>query len=148
MKLFATGCTKTLEETEKRVVTWDQRWKNEDPFAGMSVRNRHSGDYVGYIVMGYGDEPNSSEIAYGFKESEWNKGYGYESIGATVLFLGKILSKNNFKVNGNQEFKRVIATSNILNPASKKILEKLGFSVYKQSEKWGSKRNHFELRIE
>lgn len=48
---------------------WDQRWKNEDPFAGMNIRNKYSGDYVGYVVMGHGSELNSSEIAYVIRES-------------------------------------------------------------------------------
>ena len=96
--------------------------------------------------MGYGEETNSSEIATAVKESEWNKGYAYELVGATVLFLGPILKKNKFKVNG-QSFQRVIATSNVLNPASNKVLEKLGFSKYKMSNKFGSTRAHYELII-
>lgn len=50
------------------------------------------------------------------RENEKMTGYGYESVGATVLFLSKILKKNNYKVNKNHEFKRIIATWNILQP--------------------------------
>ena len=99
----------------------------------MNVRNKKTGEYIGYVVMGYGGEANSSEIAYIIRENEWNKGYGYESLGAVSLFLSKILSQSSFKINGNQEFKRVIATSNINNPSSKRILEKSGFTVYDTS---------------
>ncbi len=102
MKLFSTGSTKKLEEAEERVTNWSQRWKNEDPFSGMSVRNKHSGDYVGFFVLGHRKEHNSSEIVCALRDDELNKGYGYECVGASVLFLSKILKKNNFKVNDNQ----------------------------------------------
>lgn len=53
----------------------------------------------------------------------WNKGFGYESVGSVALFLSQIIVKNQFKINDkNEDFKRVIATANILNIASQKIL--------------------------
>lgn len=72
--------------------------------------------------MGFGGEPNSSEVAYMIREDKWNQGFGYESLGALTLFLSKILIKNNFKINSNEDFKRVIATANIENRGSMRIL--------------------------
>ena len=60
MKLFASGNVLTLEETQKRVDSWDERWRKENPFAGMNVWHKQSGQYIGYMVMGYGEEANSS----------------------------------------------------------------------------------------
>lgn len=72
--------------------------------------------------MGFGSEPNSSEVAYMICEDKWNRGFGYESVGALTLFLSRKLMENNFKVNKNDEFKRIIATASIENVASCKIL--------------------------
>ena len=88
MKLFATGQTKNLEDTQKRVDGWEAKWHNKDPFAGMEIR-KQTGEYLGYIVMGYGAEENSSEIAYMIREEEWGKGYGYEALGTLSLFLSE-----------------------------------------------------------
>ena len=113
--------------------TWTQRWDSENPFSALLIRSLGTNDFVGYIVMGFGEGEGTSEIAYILRESYWGRGFGYESVGAVSLFLSRVLMKNQFKVNANQEFKRVTATSNILNVPSQKILEKCGFKVYTQS---------------
>lgn len=110
---------------------WVKRWNSEIPFSAIAIRSRVNNDFIGYVVMGFGSETESSEVAYIIREEMWGKGFGYESVGAVTLFLSQVLIRNQFRINEKkEEFKRVVATSNILNIASQKILEKCGFKKY------------------
>lgn len=53
-------------------------------------------------MMKSSEEDNSCEVSCITKESSWNKGVAYESTGASVFFLTKVLRENNFKVKGGQ----------------------------------------------
>jgi len=61
---FAQGETKPREYVERRIQIWDNRWKKRDPFAGLSVYLRDTEEFLGHIVLGHGDSPGISELAY------------------------------------------------------------------------------------
>ena len=68
---------------------WVKRWNSGVPFSALVIRSRSENHFIGYVVMGFGGESESSEIAYAIREEMWNKGFGYESVGAVTLFLSQ-----------------------------------------------------------
>ena len=100
------------------------------------------------MVLGGADEENSSEIAYMIRSDEWEKKYGYEAVGALVLFYAPALkSQDDCQLPNGEPFERIIATSRQDNVRSQGILKKLGFKIYGQSEKFRAVRDLYELRV-
>ena len=150
MGKYATGQTKTEEETQQRIKGWVARWDKGNPFAGLVVLLKHSQqeeEFLGHVILGGGDEDNSSEMAYMIRADQWNQGYGYEAAGALVLFLGPEIVKHGYKLPNGQTFNHIIATSREDNIPSVKILQKLGFVAYKRTEKYGHLRDHYKLTM-
>lgn len=54
MAFFATGKTKTLEETAKCVERWVNRWNKGNPYSAFAMFDRESGSFVGHIISGGG----------------------------------------------------------------------------------------------
>ena len=148
MRHYMSGDTLPLERTKKRLERWEQRWKKHYPFAGFTITRKHSQAFVGYIVMGNGEEKNSAEMARAIKFSEQGKKIGTEIAGAISLYWAPFLRKQGYKVNNDQNFDRIITTNKAENIASWKSVENLGFSRYKTSVKYGYKRNHYELWLD
>jgi RimJ/RimL family protein N-acetyltransferase len=146
MEKFATGETKDEVYTKARIDGWVKRWRDKNPFAGLTIRTKE-GEFIGHVVLGGGDEPNSSEVAYMLKEDKWNQGFGYEAVGASVLFYAAELKKQGYPLPSKELFTRVIATTRKDNAASESIQKKIGMTYYKSSEKFGHHRDHYELSI-
>ena len=152
MEKYATGKTKDKAYTEQRIAAWVDRWREKNPFAGLVVRLKPQGyqaegEFLGHVVLGGGDELNSSELAYMIRADRWRQGYGSEAMGAAVLFFAPEMAQRGYKLPNKEPFERIIATSRKDNTASVRILNKLGFSVYKQTDKYGHTRDHYELAV-
>ena len=165
MRTYGTGEVKDREYSEKRISGWAKRWRQGNPFSGLAIwlkprKPQHDDDkpeeeqdenmeFLGHVVLGGGDEPNSSEIAYLIRADRWRKGYATEAVGAAVLYFAREMALAKYKLPGakQQEFERIIATTRTDNPASFMILKELGFQVYKQSNKYGHTRDHYELHV-
>ncbi len=150
MAKYGTQTTKNQEYTQDRINTWVNRWNANNPFAGLAVLLKHSQqeeEFLGHVILGGGDEANCSELAYMIREDKWNQGYGYEATGALVLFLGPEIVKRGYKLPNGQTFKYIVATAREDNIPSVKILHKLGFVAYMQTEKYGHPRDHYKLTM-
>lgn len=66
MNTYATGETKDSAYVQKRIATWVDRWNKGDPFSGFAVYEKESEEFMGLIVLGHGDAPGQSEIAFMF----------------------------------------------------------------------------------
>jgi len=95
--------------------TWFTYWlivlKNENIGAGM----------LGF--KGYPNEEGSTEIGYGIDPAYQNKGYMSEAVRALVEWAF------------THPFCQVITATEVENPASKRLLEKLGAHLVSQTEK-------------
>lgn len=107
MAKFGDGQVKTAEATTKRFETsWRKRWLNSDPFSAMAVTlitpNADPLNYpiIGHVVMGYGDNPGQSELAFALLPEYWNQGYGTEAVTAVVKTLGPQLVQKGYLVDG------------------------------------------------
>ena len=81
MSKFANGETKTREDIVTRVNdVWVKRWHQNDPYSGLTVFKNDTDEFLGHVVIGHGDAPGQSEIAYLFMKNHWNKGFGTEEL--------------------------------------------------------------------
>jgi len=143
MEKFATGQCRDIEYVTQRVASWADRWQQGVPFSAFTLRKPDDSCFLGTMVLGGADEPNSSEIAYMIKYDEWGKGYGSEAVGELMQYAASLHRKGASLPNG-EIFNRVIATCRQDNKRSYRVLQKLGFSVYKTSQKFGHTRDHYE----
>lgn len=145
MEKFGTGEVRTRTFVEDRIANWIQRWESGDPFGAYAIR-LNSGEFVGHIVLGHGDDPGHSELAYLIRDDYWGRGYGSEAAQAVVQNIAPILRAYGFSVEG-ETFSYIDATARPDNPASIKILEQLGMKVIGTSEKFGAFREHFRIEV-
>lgn len=146
MRKFATGQTKTMVEVYDRLKGWIKRWHERDPYSAMSVFKKDTNEFVGYVVLGHGDRPGESEMAGLEVTATWKKGYGAEAAKAMVKTFAPATVNEGFKLEG-KTLSRIVATARPDNPASYKILEKLGMHIAKKEEKYGALRNHYAIDL-
>ena len=98
------GASPTDEEVERWIGgTW-------------AVRERATGEVIGDCTLFFAEEHGAWELAYGFRRDRWGRGYATEA-GAACL-------RHGFEELG---LDRVVADVDPANPASVRVLEKLGF---------------------
>ena len=158
MAKYATGDTKDKEMVEQRIDFLSDRWKNKNAFSGFSIwlknednnseQDKDNQEFLGHAFLDQADEPNSAELGYALHANQWNKGYASEAAGAVVLFYARKLASAEYKLPNGNSFKRILGTVKTDNPASSKILERIGFNYYKQNKRFGSLRNYYELQID
>jgi RimJ/RimL family protein N-acetyltransferase len=146
MKKFGTGDTRNPEQVTERVKGWADRWKKKIPFSSLAVRKQTDDNVIGQVVLGFGDAPGESELAYLFGREHWGQGFGTEAVLPVVKQYAPALASKKYEIDG-QPFSTITATSRVDNPASIKILEKAGMTVEKQEEKFGHMRNHYRKTL-
>lgn len=154
MEKYANGATRTPAETTQRFEnSWLVRWQTGDPFSALAVTLVTPGidpkDYpvIGHVIMGHGDEPGQSELAYALFPEFWNQGYGWEAVSAVARTFGAELVQKGCEVEG-KPFSEIVATTRVDNIASYKILKDLGMQEIGRSEKYGHERVHFSITTE
>lgn len=146
MEKFATGVTRTQEAAQGSVITWMERWKSKNPFSSLAVNTQDHDEFVGQVVLGYGEHPGESELAYLFAKKHWGQGLGTEAVTPVVKLYAHELAKKQYKVNG-QPFTTIVATARVDNVGSVKILEKTGMTLEKEEEKFGHMRKHYRKTV-
>ncbi len=144
MAKFATGLTINMMQVYERMKVWIKRWAERDPYSPMAVYHKDTNQFVGLISLGHGDRPGESEIAFLQVSPNWNKGYGSEAAKAMVKAFAPATVREGFKLEG-KPLTKIVATARPDNPASCKILEKLGMHLDKKEHKFGALRNHYSL---
>ncbi len=145
MGKFATGEVRDRAYVDGRINAWVERWKSGDPFGGFVIRDR-SGQFIGHVVLGHGDDPGHSEIAYLIRADNWGQGYGSEAVRGVVQGLAPLLRAYGYSVE-NGDFCFIDATARPDNPGSGKILTNLGMGVVSTSEKFGAVREHYRGEV-
>ncbi len=82
-----------------------------------SVILKASGKYIGYCGFQYCKILKGTEILFGYSSQYWGNGYAFEAAGALLSYGMETLG-----------YDRVVAAVNPRNPASEKILMKLGMT--------------------
>lgn len=146
MQRYATGQIKTREEIETRIKDiWVKRWHQNEPYAGLAVFMEDRNEFLGHVVIGHGDAPGQSELAYLFKKNHWGKGFGKEAVTAVVKEYAPATVMEGYTLEG-KTLETIMATARPDNPGSVKILERLMHKVG-ESEKYGALRYHFSINL-
>lgn len=146
MQKYATGETKDLAYVNKRISTWTARWENHDPYSGLCIRDKTTNQFIGHIVLGYGDRPGQSEFAVALKKEFWGKGYGTEAAAAVIQNYSAELMARGYLLEG-QPLEEINATSRVDLIAGNKILSQVMGDPVRQEEKYGALRNHYSLKL-
>ena len=148
MGKFATGETKDRAYVENRINNcWVKRWSQKDPYSALAaVKNDGTDDFVAHVVLGHGDEAGSSELAYFVTKHLWSQGYGKEAVQSVVEEYAPATVKEGYLLEG-KALTKITATARPDNPASVKILEKVGMVKVGEEEKYGALRYNYALDL-
>lgn len=145
MDKFATGETKTKEEIQKRIKgIWRCRWEQNNPYAGMTILRKENKEFLGHIVLGYGNAPGEAELAYLLKKVYWGHGFGTEAVAAIVNEYVPATIQRGYTLKG-KPLSKINATVRPDNPASEKILKKIGMNKIGEEEKYGALRHYYSI---
>lgn len=130
MKCFASGKPREEQMTFERVKqVWIPRWQDNDPRSAFTVFLKNDpGTMIGSVILGTGEGPGRSELAYLFFDNFWGKGFGSEAVSALVndyaltLIEYKYDFARGFKDCPPMVLARIDATASPDNIASCKIL--------------------------
>ncbi|MDX8431046.1 MAG: GNAT family N-acetyltransferase [Candidatus Algichlamydia australiensis] len=159
MSLFANRNPVSKEKTLLRCINWIKRWESGNPFSAMSIFTRE-GEFIGYAVMGYGDDPDTgeenapglSEFAIIIDSDYWGLGYGTEAAGVMLFKLAPELKDKKFSLSG-APLQRVIFTTSPDNPGMVRLCEKLGIGIQRTfgpnepGNPWNFEKYFYELEI-
>jgi RimJ/RimL family protein N-acetyltransferase len=150
-KLVGTGSTLSAELVSQKIQRWINRWSAHNPFSGYVVLERHSGNFVGQIILKPVKDksteeltflPGIAEIGYLSMKMHWRKGYGKEYTHAIVNHLVPCLIKQNLQVKGCS-IRSLIATAGCNNTASNRILNTF-MRFTQEKERYGSARMWYQ----
>jgi len=147
MRKFGTGETKTREEMQLRIKDlWAKRWHQNDPYAGLAAFKKDTDEFVGHILIGHGDEAGQSVLEYLFMKNHWGQGFGTEAATAVVHEYAPATVKEGYTLEG-KSLENITATARPDNPASMRILEKLGMHRLGEIEKFGAVRQKYTINL-
>ena len=115
-KEYTGGVTRLIYR--KRQAVFEQECSLEFSANGaeFAVIEKECGIYIGYCGFRYSEKLCGCEFLFGYCRDCWGKGYATEAAYAVLEFLFKTYSHETY-----------IATVDIENTASKRVLEKVGF---------------------
>jgi RimJ/RimL family protein N-acetyltransferase len=143
MTYYVRGTPKTPEWVTSRLSCWVQRWIDGDPFSALAIFKEE--EFIGHIVMGYGDRPGQSEIAFVILPEYWMRGYGTEAVEAVLKHYAPEIARRQVKVNG-APLEVVEATTKPDNIAANKILMRY-MSCDRQEYRYDGIRNVYALQL-
>lgn len=146
MEKFGTGETKTREKTQERIEKWVKRWQANNPYAGLAVFEKATGRFVGHVILGQTSLPGVAEIAYLFHKANWKQHYGTEAVAALVQEYAPATVQEGYTIK-DKPLEKIVATARVDNPASFRILEKVGMHYDKTEERFGAPRAHYSIEI-
>ncbi len=147
MEKFANGEPKTKDEMRVRINDiWVKRWHNKDPYSGLAVFKSDTDDFLGHVVLGHGDTPGESELAYLFNHNYWGKRYGTETVTTIVKEYAPATVKEGYILEG-EPLKKIVATTRPDNLPSIRILQKVGMHLDKVEEKYGNLRLNYSVTL-
>ena len=118
-----------------------------EPFGLFSVFLRTDNQFIGQADLMPTGNRGEVEIGWILHKTWQNQGYCSEGTQCFLLPLIYKLKEKNYQ-SGEAVINRVIATAHPENGASQKIIQKLGFSMYKSSVRYGGRpRFWFELPL-
>ena len=101
----------------------------------LKVSLKGTDEFIGLLYLDLHHNGIDKELSYEFLPEYWGKGYAYESI---KEFLQHVFNEKRLT--------RILAETQIKNKNSIKLLEKLGFVLIEEIERFGEKQGIFVLK--
>lgn len=104
--------------------------------------------FIGHVLLEPGDDRElrtDAEVSYVFLPSFWSKGYATEAV-SNIVELANVCRQKKITLDG-YHIDTLIATARPDNPGSCRVLEKNGFTIYKEEEKFGALRRLYTLGL-
>lgn len=150
MEKFGNGQPKTMEEVVSLVDKLAKRWRDQDPYSGFAVFKREASSgqdtFMGYAVLGHGDDPGEASFALVESVENWNQGYGSEIAKALVQDYALANVEKGYKLEGYRVTK-VTALSRLDNIGSHTVLTRAGMGVIGHKEEYMAMRNQYSLDL-
>lgn len=109
------GPHQSITETINRLTEITNQYVSEK-FCYWGIEVKESGELIGTIdLFNFNEDTENCEVGYNIGFNWWNNGYGTEALHAVVEFAFRIM-----------DIHKISATHNIDNPASGKIMLKVG----------------------
>lgn len=108
------GAHKTIDDTKSMIQQWVDSYQHDSTYYwGMYLKN---GEMIGSIGINITSEYDyKGELGYKIGSRWWNQGYSSEAAKAVVDYMFQ-----------NTDIERISAFSSVKNPASSKVMEKIG----------------------
>lgn len=136
--LVGDGGTLSAQAVKEKIAKWNQRWAQNNPFAGYVILDRDTDKFIGQVIIKplkdkekekdangkHPFVPGVGEIGYLSMDTQWGKKFGQEYTHAILDHLVPALIRDGYTLAGH-EVKVVIATARTDNDRSNAILRKL-----------------------
>lgn len=141
MAKYAAGIPQTdTHKIKDRIDGWVRRWQRNDPFSGMAVFNKTTGEFMGHGIIGRSGKEGICECAGMLHKSFWHMRYASEISSAMMQHLLPVLIAKDYQLDG-YSLHGVEATTRTDHPAVQRLLEGVGFQTNrKEISKFGTLR--------
>lgn len=105
---------KTIDDTKKMILQWMNNYQDDSTYYwGIYLKNNEMIGSTGITITSECDL--KGELGYKIGSNWWNQGYSSEAAGAVIDYMFR-----------NTDIERIGAFSSVENPASSKVMEKIG----------------------
>lgn len=134
MKSIGKGQVKTMEKEKNGFEHILLSYEKNSGLGVWAVTVRSDGTFIGAASMTTLDGTNEIQIGYRFKKEYWGQGYATE--------VTKGLLNYGFD---QLKLKRIVATTNLTNDRSRKVLEKAGLKFERTDTFYDVEMNYFAI---
>lgn len=113
-----------------------ERWATEESDSKYFAITLFNGTVIGFIDISPYHEPGKQELSYLFLPEFWGHGYALEACQAVLNYCSEELHMDT-----------VVAETQSANTRSRTLLEKLGFVLKEELERFGARQCVYELKI-
>lgn len=152
--LVGSGATLEAHAVQEKVMRWNKRWSEKNPYAGYVVVEKETGDFVGQVIIkplkdkaaGPGKFVDGvAEIGYLTMDKHWGKKYAQEFTHAMLSHLLPKLIESGYQIQGHR-VTSVMATARTDNIASNMVLRKF-MTHTGTKERYNGLREWYELKV-
>lgn len=134
IRLIGDGQVKTIEEEKTGFERILLSYKKGDGLGIWAVTSRKESTFIGAASMTVLEGTDEIQLGYRFKMNCWGQGYATE--------VAKGLVEYGF---GHLRLKRIAATTNLANNASRRVLEKAGLTFEKKGIFYNWEMNYLAI---
>lgn len=145
MEKYHIGLPPPADKSRARIAKWLERWQHNNPYSALAVFGNETDEFLGVVVLGLNGTPGESQLSYLFHPRYWNQGYGTEAVSSLLEYATATIEEGH-TLDG-KPLEKVVATSRVDNPASLRILEKVGMQRVGTEEKYDAQRHHYQLEL-